>query len=130
MVRFISISGMKKFQCFPDTKDSLVDYFGVFEISNMIISPSVSSDIRANFKNFYVSDVFLFFFLVKKSSFTNVAPRTIGARGFIHDIGLKFDRRPKLGGKEFLLQDLARSSKNINQFFRRRLVRGSVTPRT
>ena len=57
------------------------------------------------------------FFLVETpSSLPNVAPRTIGARAFIHHIGLKFNRRPKfkLGGREFLLKGLVRSSDNVN----------------
>ena len=55
-----------------------------------------------------------FSLLKNTSSPTNVAPRTIGARNFIQHIGLKFNRRPKLEGREFLLQGLVWSSNNIN----------------
>ena len=56
----------------------------------------------------------LFSSLENTSGLTNVAPRIIGARNFIHHIGLKFKRRPKLGEREFLLQDLVRSCNNDN----------------
>ena len=60
IVRFIGISGMPRFQCFSDAEHPLVNYFGVLKINVMIITPSVSCNIRASFKTFNVSDVFLF----------------------------------------------------------------------
>ena len=55
-----------------------------------------------------------FSLLKNTSSLTNVAPRKIGARNFIQNIGLKFNWRPKLEGREILLQGLGWSSNNIN----------------
>ena len=65
-----------------------------------------------------------FFSLKTPSSLTNVAPTTIGARDFIHHIGLKFNERPKLGGREFLLQGLVRSSHNCNSVLSRTTCEG------
>ena len=62
----------------------------------------------------FTSNVFIFLRWKTPSGLTNVAPRTTGARNFIHHISLKFKRGPKLGGKEFLLQGLVKSSNNVN----------------
>ena len=65
------------------------------------------------------------FFLVETPfSLPNVAPRTIGARDFIHHIGLKLNRRPKLGGREFLLKGLVRSSSNVNSVLSKKTCEG------
>ena len=53
-----------------------------------------------------------------------VASRTIGARDFIHHIGLKLNRRPKLGGRGFLLKGLVRSSNNVNYVLSKKTCKG------
>ena len=100
------------------------------QVNGVIITTSVSCNIWASFNSFYISNEFFFPRWKTPSGLANVAPRVFGARTFIHHIALKFKRRPKLGGREFLLQDLVRSCNYANFIrFRRRCVRGSVIQR-
>ena len=121
---------MLSFQGISNSEDSLVSYSGIIEVNEVIITTSVSCNIWASFTFFYISNEFFFPRWKTPSGLANVAPRVIGARTFIHHIALKFKRRPKLGGREFLLQDLVRSCNYANFIrFRRRRVRGSVIQR-
>ena len=103
---------MPRFQGFSNSEDSFVSYPGIIEIIGVIITPSVSCNIWASF--FLHFKCVPFSLLKNTSSLTNVAPRKIGARNFIQNIGLKFNWRPKLEGREILLQGLVWSSNNIN----------------
>ena len=72
----------------------------------------------------FESNVFLFPRWKTPSSLTSVAPRTIAPRDFIHHIGLKFNRRLKPGGSEFLLKGLVRSSNNVNSVLSKKTCEG------
>ena len=92
--------------------------------SRVIVTPSVSCNIRARFTYFYMSNVLLSPRRKTTSSLTKVAPGTISAGDFIHYIDLKFNRRPKLGGREFLLQGLVRSINNVNSVLLKKTCEG------
>ena len=106
-VCFISVVNVPRFQGFSNSEDSFVNYSGIIEVTGVIITPVL------HILTFQMCSLFL----VEKHlqpHHANVAPRTIGARNFIRHIDLKFNRRPKLEGREFLLQCLVWSSNNIN----------------
>ena len=67
--------------------------------------------------------------MINTSSLTNVASTIIDARNFIHHIGLKFNWKPKLGGREFLLLSLVRSSNNADSILSKKTSEGFVTAR-
>ena len=84
---------MPRFQSFSNSEVSFFIYSSIVEVERVIVTPSVSCNIRASFTH-----IFLHFECVSFSSLKNtfqphqcIAPGTIGAGDFIHCIGLKQD---------------------------------------
>ena len=94
---------MPRFLRFSYSEIAFVNYGGVVEVNGMVMGPCMVRNSGTFSRCFYISYVFFSSGVKRSASFTNITPRTVGARNFVNNIGLRIRSRAKLRGRELLL---------------------------